>query len=504
MRVSLQQIATMCNLPCVGLQGKEELIISSVCRDTKDVTPGALFVCIEGARFDGHDFAAQAVQDGAVALLVSRPLPDLAVPQWVAEDTVVALGALAQAWRHEFVQKGGKVVAVTGSAGKTTVKEVLADVLAASGKKVARNILNFNNQIGMPLSVLATSGEEDIWVMEVGISQAHDMDILGAILQPHVALVLNVGAAHTEGLGEQGVAHHKSRLLAHVLSPQAGGRAFVSADYADLSQKAHEIFPAVQYFSAENAPEATYTATYLGRVRMGKGPGLNATEAAEATGGKGKYAVRKALDGSGAGQRFEVLAPFYGSYGAENVAAIVAVAEALGLDMYHVQQGFLQAALPQQRFHAQSVGAWHIIDDSYNANPLSMKRMLLAAMEMAQAEHLPCYAVLGAMGELGAEAEKEHASLGVFLAQSGIQDIFWTGSYGDVVHKAMRQEGYAGTFVQVKNVSNFTHHWSKRRLRPGYVLCKGSRSNKLEELVDIIHIYAREAVSGTAGSEHAL
>ncbi len=491
MHVSLEQIVHMLNAPCENMAGQQEVQITSVCRDTADVSAGALFVCIVGARLDGHDFAAKAVQDGAVALLVSRYLPEIAVPQIVVSDTVQALGALAHAWRNTFAAKGGRVVAVTGSAGKTTVKEVLAHVVEAGGKKVARNKLNFNNQIGMPLSVLATSGDEDVWVMEVGISEAHDMDILGAILQPHVAVILNVGAAHTQGLGDKGVAYYKSRLLAHVPQVHEGGMAFVSADYADLCQEAQVVYKQVQFFSAEHAPKASYDAVYVGPSQ-----------------GKGKYAVRKSFDGSGAGQRYEVLAPFVGAYGAENVAAIVAVAEALGLDMLHIQQGFATATLPQQRFDAQKIGAWHIVDDSYNANPLSMKRMLMAAVDMAKAENVPCYAVLGAMGELGAEAHAAHKSLGEDLAQSGITHIFWAGDFGSLVQEGLAQGGFAGTFIQVKNVSNFTHHWGKLRLHPGLVICKGSRSNKLEELVTIIHIHAQQAAQvttpATAGSEHVL
>ncbi len=489
MRVNVQQIQHMLGhaVQSAVHMPEQEVTITSVCRDTNDVAPGALFVCIQGARVDGHDFAAQAVEAGAVALLVTRPLPHVAVPQWVVKDTVQALGALAHAWRKSFT---GLVIAVTGSAGKTTVKEVLADILAASGKKVARNILNYNNQVGMPLSVLATSGQEDVWVMEVGISEAHDMDVLGAILQPHVALVINAGNAHAAGLGEKGVAYHKSRLFAHVVehaSLAGGAKAFASADYADLRQEAQAVWPQVIYFSANNAPEALYAATYLGRTQ-----------------GKGKYALRKQLDASGGAQRFEILAPFYGSYGAENVAAIVAVAEAVGLDVLQIQHGFKQAQLPQQRFDVQQVGPWHIVDDSYNANPLSMKCMLMSAVEMAKAEGLPCYAVLGAMAELGEIAEQEHVRLGTLLAQSGIKDIFWAGDYGQAVLQGLQAENYDGIFIQVKNVANFTHHWEKRHLKPGLVFCKGSRSNKLEELVTIIHIFAQKNAQNTIGKSHAV
>ncbi len=482
MRVSVQQVTSMLGASCretAHLQGQESLEVTAVCRDTKDVSAGALFVCIKGARLDGHDFAAQAVEAGAVALLVTRVLPHIAVPQWVVADTVQALGVLANAWRKAFT---GVVIAITGSAGKTTVKEVLSDIIATSGKKVARSMRNFNNQIGLPLSMLATTGQEDVWVMEAGISQPHDMDDLGAILQPNVALILNVGAAHTEGLGKKGVAFHKSRLLAHVQphtsKPLACPKGFVCADYADLRKEAQELCQDIQYFSGDNAPEAVYLASYMGRC-------------AGVHGGKGKYAVRKQLDASGGAQRFEVLAPFYGSYGAENVSAIVAVAECIDIDVFSIQQGFLQASLPEQRFNVKKVGAWHIVDDSYNANPLSMKRMLLATVEMAKAhDNSPCYAVLGAMGELGEVAAVEHEKLGQELAHMGIQTIFWAGDYADDVLRGLTAHEYTGNFVQVKSVAHFTNRWKKLHLHPGYVLCKGSRSNKLEELVNIVHLYA--------------
>ncbi len=489
MRVTVQQITHMLDTSCLQMvhgEGYEDTLITAVCRDTSDVTSGALFVCIKGARVDGHDFAAKAVEAGAVGLLVTRILPDIQVPQWLVKDTVESLGTLANEWRKAFT---GIVIAVTGSAGKTTVKEVLASIIQLSGKKVARNKLNFNNQVGMPLSILATTGEEDVWVLEAGISQPHDMDVLGAILQPDVALVLNVGAAHTEGLGKKGVAYHKSRLLKHLVPHSEKkltcGRAFVSADYADLRKEAHALCEDVQYFSAASAPEAVYSAAYVGR-------------SGGIYGGRGKYAVRKQLDASGGAQRFEVFAPFYGSYGAENVAAIVAVCETIGLDVFSIQQGFMQATLPEQRFDVKTIGTWHIVDDSYNANPLSMKRMLTALVEMAKADNdTPCYAVLGAMGELGEAAEAEHENLGRELAHMGIQDIFWAGDYGKRVLQGLKDEKFTGSFVQIKNVANFTHHWEKLNLRPGYVLCKGSRSNKLEELVTIIHIFAQKTVQKT-------
>ncbi len=490
MQASISQLLHMLDLPstaCVDGQGNtyqgSDLQVLSVCRDTRDVTSGALFACIKGERLDGHDFAAQAVEKGAVALLVQRPLATVQVPQiivsaatGVEDATVEALGVLAHAWRKNFAQTGGKVVAVTGSAGKTTVKEVLAHVLQSSGKKVARNQMNYNNLIGMPLSVLASTGQEDVWVMEAGINLPHEMDLLGSILAPDVAIVLNVGVAHTEGLGEKGVAWHKARLLAHVAQD---GAAFVCADYPDLQTHAQENFPAVQFFSATSFAGAVcpaVTAAYVGRV--------------SADNESGKYNVRLSFGGGGGGQRFDIEAPFYGSYGAENVAAVVAVALHLGMDVFAIQQAFKDVTLPKQRFQVQNIDGWRIIDDSYNANPLSMQRMVQAALEMA--EKKPCYAVLGAMGELGQEAEHEHRQLGKFLAQTGIQHIFWKGPHADMVQKGLKAKKFTGTFYPIQHVADFIQQWQEASLPAGTVLFKGSRSNALETLVTALQAFIQK------------
>ena len=263
--------------------------VTSVVTDSREAVAGSLFVCIAGERVDGHDYAARAVEQGAVAVLASRPLEGLSVPVLLVQDTV---GAVAALWRGK---SSARVVGITGSAGKTTVKELLAHVLSRRGK-TACNALNLNNQVGMPLCMLKTDGDEDFWVFEAGISHEGDMDELGAILQPDLALILNVGAAHTEGLGERGVAWHKSRLLAH-LAPE--GQALVSADYDDLVREARAVFGDVLFFTASGRP-LSYRAAYAGCC----------------DGVHGQY--RLWLDG----RPCDVIAPFRGDYGTENCIAV--------------------------------------------------------------------------------------------------------------------------------------------------------------------------------------
>ncbi len=459
MRLKLDQIQSMLGANLYASTAVQDLEIQAVCRDTRDVESHCLFVCIVGQRFDGHDFALQAVEAGATALLVSKQLEHVHVPQLVVEDTVKALGLLAHAWREMF---RGKVIAITGSAGKTTMKECLAQILVSAHKKIARNKLNYNNQIGLPLSMLSASGHEDYWIMEVGISKPHDMDELGAILSPDLALVLNVGAAHTEGLGERGVAWHKAQLLKYVKNNVRGAQAFVCADYIDLVHHAKELCQNIYFFSGqETAPIASCKATYVGMA-----------------GAKGKYHVQYN------DEQLEVLTPFFGSYGSENVAALVAVLKNIGIQDEEIINGFDVIQLPEQRFNVHELGPWRIIDDSYNANALSMRRMLEAATQMdAQGQ---CYAVLGAMGELGDLAVQEHEALGRALAKYSIKDIFWKGPHADDVLKGLCAENYAGNFIIVNDAEDFRKKWHEAKLSSGVVLCKGSRSNALEELVNIL------------------
>lgn len=290
--------------------------------------------------------------------------------------------------------------------------------------------------------------------MEAGISLPHDMDELGAVLAPDVALALNAGGAHAEGLGEKGVAFHKARLLAHL---RPGGIGLACADYPDLVREARTAHPQALFFSSVEGG-APYSAAYLG----------------PAPDGRGRYRLR--LED----ESVEVTAPFSGPYGAENAAAIGAVARLLGLSAQETAEGFARAAPLPQRFQVRRVGSWRIVDDTYNANPLSMARMLEAAAEMAG--EAPLYAVLGAIEELGATAREEHRKLGRLLAQAGVREIFWRGGHAEHVRAGLEAHGWRGRWHAVSETDAFTALWKARALPAGVVLCKGSRAHRIEEL----------------------
>ncbi|SDF49922.1 UDP-N-acetylmuramoyl-tripeptide--D-alanyl-D-alanine ligase [Desulfovibrio legallii] len=463
MRLSYAEIAAYLGLP----GGSDDRLLTAAVTDSREASPGALFVCVPGSRVDGHDFAAAAVARGAAAVLAQRPLPSVGAPVLLVPDTVAALGRIAALWRSRTT---ARVVGVTGTAGKTTLKEVLAQVLAVRGR-TARNALNHNNQIGMPRAMLAADGQEDFWVMEAGISHAGDMDALGAVLRPDLGVILNAGAGHTEGLGEKGVAWHKARLLRYLAS---GGLGLVCADYPDLAREAGAYAAQVRWFSAAGR-SADYAAAYLGPAALTDVP--CGTAQADRAGELGLFRIR--LEGATAA----VAAPFRGAYGAENVAAVAAAAHLLGLSLEEIALGLGRAVLPAQRLARLRLGGWQVLDDTYNANPLSMRRMLEATA--GQAAGVPLVAVLGEMLELGAQAAPCHEELGRQLAALGPAAVFWKGGQAEAVRAGLVRGGYAGPWLPVTDAADFVAAWERTTagLPAGVALFKGSRGNRLEVLL---------------------
>ena len=453
MPLNLEQAATL--LHAERLAPQKEGAILNVAIDSRRCSQGTLFVCLPGQHADGHDFAKSAVAQGASAVLASRnPFEgEPPVPVLLVADPAEALRRLAADRREQYACLGGTVIGLTGTAGKTTTKEILSTVLSIAGT-VSRTAGNFNNNLGLPLSLLNADSSASWWVMELGISHPGDMDELGSLLRPDIGLVLNAGAGHAEGLGERGVAWHKASLFRYL---REEGTAIVSADYPDLLREATIVRRELVLFSCtgQNVP---YQASYLG---------------AEA--GRGIYRIR--LDN----ETITVRTLFQGAFAAENLLAAATTAHRLGLSSAAISEGLESAVPPAQRFARVQAGSWLVIDDSYNANPLSMDKMLGAATEAAAGRPLCC--VLGAMYELGGIAGEEHRKLGLRLATLQPDVLFWTGDYADMVQDGLRQGGYTGPLHRLASPDAFCNALTEQIPQGGVVLFKGSRSNHLETYV---------------------
>ena len=433
--------------------------------DSRDAQQGKLFFCSKGERTDGHEYAGVAAEKGAMAIVACRdPFPGgkAPVPVLATEDTVKALGCIAAA---ERAATRAHVVGVTGSSGKTSVKETLAAVLGVMAP-TAKTHMNFNNRIGLPLSMLNAREDAAYWVMEAGISETGDMDELASILRPDMAVIVNAGLAHMQGLGDKGVAHYKSRMLAYV--PE-NGMGVISADYPDLVREAQQYGRRLVTFSTREGA-ALFTAKYAG----------------QAADGSGVFSV-VAQDDKGC-----VEAPFAGAFGAENVAAVTAAVCSLGYGLDDVRRGAPAARLPAGRFTRELLGPYLIIDDSYNANPLSMQGALAAAAQAAKARSEELFLVLGEMGELGLDAERSHEALGRYIAELRPGWVIWRGGHGEIVERTLRGAGFAGAFAVAIAVEDFSGLLQRFGQHPGVYLFKGSRSNMLERFVEAFQEAARE------------
>lgn len=430
------------------IEPAQDVRVAGVCSDSRIVKPGELFFCLGGESFDGHEFAGKAVDAGACGVVASRPLPEIAgrAPVLMVRDVLEALGALGGAWR---TVAQSTVVAVTGSAGKTTVKEMLYGMLARVGT-TTRNYKNHNNQIGVPRCMLGMDGTERFWVLELGISLPQDMDELGAMVRPDVAVINNIGPAHLEGLGGlEGVADHKTRLLNYL--PE-NGRAFACVDYPLLWKLAAERAPGVVGFTAKGG-EVPYAGEYLG------------------PGDKGQGRFRLDLDG----ELVEFEAPFTGAYFAENMIAAAAVAHSLGAEAVDIVGGILDAGVPEHRFQVIDAGAWTVVDDAYNANPLSMRCSVENTAEMAENGELVL--VLGDMLELGSGAADLHRELGGHIAAAKPRAVFWQGGHAADVEAGL---GGASAFTRIYEPNDLAANLKDMGISGGVVLIKGSRSCKME------------------------
>ncbi len=451
MRLSLSDIAAALRLALP--EGADGVVVTRAVVDSRQAGAGDLFACLPGERVDGHDYAAKAVANGASAVLAARPLEGLGVPVLLVADVLAALGELA---RFARLRAGARVVAVTGSAGKTTLKEMIAQVLS-SRFAVAKNHKNFNNQLGLPLTILGAAGNEDWWVLELGISRPGDMEELGAVALPDVVVIHNIGPAHLEGLGSiAGVGKAKAALVGFV---REGGVAVVNRCYPELWKAAEAHGRPLVSLSTDAAVPADVTCLWQGAA----GPGM----------GRFELNVR--------GEALTCELPYPGAHFAENVGAAFAVAALAGFSPAETAAALAAPVSVEGRFCCREAGCLTLIDDTYNANPLSMRRAIESAAQMAAGRSLVL--VLGDMLELGEGSAEEHRALGRFIAKHPASAVIWRGSQAEAVRLGLGNGSWPGRFAAATDADGFTAAWKAAIPAKGVVLFKGSRSCRMEEFL---------------------
>ena len=431
------------------------LHFDAVSTDSRGTLAGMLFVALRGPNHDGHDFVAQALAAGATAAVVDRTVPGASAARLVrVGDTLKALGDLA-AWGR--CQRPAPVVAVTGSNGKTTTKELIAAVCAGAGWRVLKTEGNLNNLIGLPLTVLGARGDEAIRVLEMGMSRPGEIARLTEIARPDVAVVTNVGPAHLDGVGGTlaGVAAAKGELFAG-LSP--GASIAVNGDDAWVRRIA---------------------VPFAGRkVIFGTGGEVRALGVRD-LGGDG-LAFTLAVGAETADLRLRLV----GAHNVTNALAAAAVGHVLGLRVDTIAHGLARAEGPAMRMRARRLAnGVTVIDDAYNANPSSMEAALQALTRLPGR----AVAVLGEMRELGDEGRRAHHVLGERAATLGVAQLVVLGGYAEAVAAGAVAAGVPRAAVQICTSHADAAGAVIERWQPGdAVLVKGSRAMRMETVVRLL------------------
>jgi UDP-N-acetylmuramoyl-tripeptide--D-alanyl-D-alanine ligase len=432
------------------IAGAPPVEFSGVSTDSRTVSPGALFVALRGERHDGHAFAGEALRRGAAAALVSRPLVGAAGCLILVPDTLQALGQLAAAHRAQFALP---VIAVTGSTGKTTTKEMTAAILQRRGRAL-RTEENFNNEIGVPMSLLGLDRDTDFAVIELAMRGAGQIAYLARIARPGIGVITNIGPSHLELLGSlEAVAAAKAELL-EALPPD--GTAVVNADdaYADLlrgKSAARVVTFGVERRADVRAHDVTQDDRAAARFRLVAPAG----EIAVALGVPGRANVHNAL-------------------------AAAAAALAAGAALEDVAGGLARIAPGRHRLEIiEAARGFTIVDDCYNASPASVAMALevLAALPGRRK-----FAALGDMRELGPAAEPFHREIGEQAARLGLERLITVGQLGRAI--AEGAQAALGERAEWQPDNDRAAERLLALLGPGdVVLVKGSRAMGMEAIV---------------------
>ncbi|UZN04941.1 UDP-N-acetylmuramoyl-tripeptide--D-alanyl-D-alanine ligase [Cellulomonas sp. S1-8] len=445
------------------------VVTGPVVTDSREVLPGGVFVALPGEHVDGHDFAAGAVASGAGLVLAARPLDGL--PCVVVPDVERALGDLArvvlQRLRDVASVPGGsglQVIGVTGSVGKTTTKDVLAQVCGAAGPTIAP-VRSFNNEIGLPLTVLRADEHTRFLVLEMGASGPGHLTYLTGIAPPDVAVVLVVGQAHLGGFGGgvDAVARAKAEIVAGLVP---GGTAVLNGDDPRVRAMAADAPGPVVLFGA--APDA--------QVRV---------EDVRLDGhGRARFRLVRVVDGERDGRDVELR--LVGEHHVHNALAAAAAALAVGLDLDEIAAGLSAAdALSPHRMHVvERADGVTVVDDSYNANPDSM-RAALKALAVIAGRQRRSVAVLGEMLELGDESRTAHDAIGRLVVRLNIDLTVVVGSGARAIRDGANHEGSWGDEVVLVDDVDTAAAFLADELRAGdVVLVKSSFGAGLWQLGD--------------------
>lgn len=431
--------------------GSPDTLFMGISTDSRSIVKGDLFVALGGEKFDGHVFVAEAVSKGAAGSIVMREGIRGTGTVITVENTLTALGDIAAYVRSGY---GASIVGVTGSTGKTTVKELCASILSLEGPCL-KTEKNYNNFIGVPLTLLTLTDDHRFAVIEMGTNRFGEIDRLSAITRPLVSILTNINPVHLSGLRSiSGIIKEKQAIFRNT---QKNGIAVVNPHLENMDKvEIPNNLTVITYSGSESADVTLKKVFYQG---------LDGTEISIDLGGK---TIRTRV-------------PLPGMHNVCNALAAAACAMGLNIDPEKIGQGIMNAKFPGMRSEIIVSDHISIINDSYNANPASVK----AALQMlASSPHSFRVAVLGDMLELGNETNYWHEQMGEWVADSGVDRLVVTGEMSGIVSNSAIEKGMDASSVYIaENLSEIITHLSDVIDKDAIVLVKASRALHLDEVV---------------------
>lgn len=437
-QMNLHQISAVVGGNMVGKEAR----IQGVTTDSRADCQGKLFVALKGDFFDGEAYCQQAVEKGAAAVLVANAV-EVDVPQLIVKDTLVALQAMATAW---VMQTGVKVIGITGSNGKTTVKNMLHAVLSQKYQCHATQG-NFNNEIGVPLSLLSISADDQVAVIEMGAAQMGDVAALTEIIKPDIAIITNIGDAHVGRFGGvDNIAKGKAEIYQAL---DRNGKGVVNADCAYAEDFKQKIKGSIITFGQSADADFRLVETTAG------------------------YQVLTRR-----GESIDMALPLMGLHNFMNATAVLAIGLSMRLTVTEVMRGLhqFQGESGRLEVHDTEQGL-RVIDDSYNANPTAVKAAIDVLMQAKQ----PTTLVVGDMLELGGMAQQLHTEVGQYAAEAGVELLLAVGEFAQDIQAGFGNK--QGQCEVYQNVTDLLADVDRKIPTQGTVLVKGSRSMRLERVV---------------------
>ncbi len=426
-----------------------DISFTGVSTDSRTIKPNQCFFAIKGQAFDGHDFLEQAIQKKAACCVTQKPYNCDSVPCITTENTITALGQLAAWYRKKY---SFKVIAITGSAGKTTTREIIYHCLK-NKYKTHRSPKSFNNNIGLPLTILSAQPDTQVLVTEIGANAPGEIAHLSKIANPDIALITNIHPAHLQGFGSiENIIKEKASIA---IGLKNGAPVIINGHFKDLIEQTKKITPQIITFG--NTDYFDIFSQQL--LSMGT---------------KGQITI----------DNKQINVPLPGSANLENTLAAWAVCKQLGISLNHFQNALNQMPQVEMRLNILQAGPITIIDDSYNANPASMANAVDTLSQLAKNKQKRPVFIAGDMAELGQAASPLHRQLGDITAKKGIKLVLAAGKYAnDIILGIKNAKAPNCEHASFKDTDTLCDNLDKFLTPDDIILVKGSRNMRMEKAV---------------------